>query len=468
MLSAFSPLSSLVLLGLEEIRFFGGVFCSTFSCILLAELVVGRIIRERKSLPGAFVLAILVRGLGLGFCSVVRAGNDDRGALLRIFAVLGLGPFSPVALFKVDALDGFAIPALLSGRGGTVLPVFAEDAAVDAVAAPGRRTGRVGDLGFGLTVTGERGPDFFDVAVETAPLGLLDDGPVVCMALVLEERRFDLVMGAFDRSFSAVSCASPDCVCCLGVGCLGDTVFSRGCFKDDLLAIGDAGVVPPVGALVFSTIDGEDSTALAADGAWDLLAVGGRAGVVLSLGDPLTFGVSTAFAGVDFGDALVFLTGVEGLTGAAVFLGLFCGLFCWLDFFEDSPSSSKSDPLRSVPRDSPLGASAAPPETAPSSLGSEGSMEEASSSPAVFGLSGLTASVLVASSISRVPLPSFFATSGLACSLDNSWPSSCFSGFVATPLVFGISGSSARIPAFGSLAPSVTEVWSSLLPMDSL
>lgn len=182
-------------------RFFGGVggvFGSTFSCVLLAELAVGRIMRDRKSLAGAFVPAILVRGLGFGFCSGVDAGNDERGALVRMFAAVGLGgALAPVALFKVDGLDGFAVEALLSGRGGIVLPVFAEDEAVDAVAAPGRRTGRVGDLGLGLTTLGERGPDRLGIPVAATPLGLLIAGRADCVAFVLVDRRLGLGMVCF-------------------------------------------------------------------------------------------------------------------------------------------------------------------------------------------------------------------------------------------------------------------------------
>lgn len=243
----------------------GGVFGSTFSCVLLAELAVGRIRRERKSLPGAFVLAILVRGLGFGLCSSVDAGNDERGALVRMFAAVGRGgTLFTVALFMIDSLDGFAVEALLSGRGGIVLPVLAEDEAVDAVAAPGRRTGRVGDFGLGLTALGERGPDLLGTPVAAKPLGLLFAGPAGCVVFVLIDRRLGFGMTGFCRSLSADFGASPDGVCCLGVGCLGDAFFSRGCFKGGLLALGDTRAVSVAGALLSSVAGGEASAGSAA------------------------------------------------------------------------------------------------------------------------------------------------------------------------------------------------------------
>lgn len=179
----------------------------------------------------------------------------------------------------------------------------------------------------------------------------------------------------------------------------------------------------------------------------------------------MTFDVPGGFAGVDFGVSLLFFTGVVGLAGAEAFLGLFFGLETFVD---SSFSGSKSDPLSSAPMDSPLGASAAPPETAFSSFGSNGSIAGASSSPAVAGLSGLMASDLVASFNSKVPLAALLATGSPFCSFAELCGASCFPEATAAPFVFGPSILPPSAPVFGWFEPPVTDERPSLLPMDSL
>ncbi len=55
---------SLFIFALDVAVFLGGVLGSTFSCVLLAELAVGRIILARNPSSGALEPAVLTRDLG--------------------------------------------------------------------------------------------------------------------------------------------------------------------------------------------------------------------------------------------------------------------------------------------------------------------------------------------------------------------------------------------------------------------
>lgn len=136
---------SLFRLGAGAFR--GGLFTSTFSWTLLAELSVGRIIRARKSPPAGFVLAVLamlVRGFGFGL-ALDWAGRDKRAGFGRADAPevdTAEGP---------DGRRGLLMLAWLVRLGERDDGAFAAEDAVAAVADEGRRTGRVGDLARGLT-----------------------------------------------------------------------------------------------------------------------------------------------------------------------------------------------------------------------------------------------------------------------------------------------------------------------------
>ena len=138
--------------GLKGADFFGGVFDSTFSCNLLEELCVGRIIRSRNPSAG---FALLVRVFG---CSVVRVddGREVRDGLFRVVIELDAENFGAVKVGFVVRADGLRATfepemlARLGDREGGAPPILAADAAVGAVSEDGRRTGCVGDLGRGL------------------------------------------------------------------------------------------------------------------------------------------------------------------------------------------------------------------------------------------------------------------------------------------------------------------------------
>ena len=136
-----------LLFRLEVWTFRGGLFTSTLSWTLLAELSVGRIIRAKKSPPAGFVLAVLavlVRGFGF-WLALDGAGRDGRAGFGRAGAA------------EVDTAEGregrrgLLMLAWLVRLGERGDGAFAAEAAVAAVADEGRRTGRVGDLARGLT-----------------------------------------------------------------------------------------------------------------------------------------------------------------------------------------------------------------------------------------------------------------------------------------------------------------------------
>lgn len=128
---------------------------STFSCALLAELAVGRIMRARNESSGVFEDTLPTRERGLS--EILAAGAKDAWeAALRIVELvcrrLAAGPFARGALLVVVVGPAARLP----GRDAWASDFnFAADEAVAAVIEEGRRTGRVGDLGLPLVLPGE-------------------------------------------------------------------------------------------------------------------------------------------------------------------------------------------------------------------------------------------------------------------------------------------------------------------------
>lgn len=77
-----SIVPSLALCDVVTAVFFGGVLGSAFSCVLLAELCVGRIILAKNPPSAGFEPAILVRAFVLG-AAADGAGKDARGGFGR-------------------------------------------------------------------------------------------------------------------------------------------------------------------------------------------------------------------------------------------------------------------------------------------------------------------------------------------------------------------------------------------------
>ena len=162
----------------------GGLLTSTFSCVLLAELAVGRIKRARK--PSSGVLAVLPARDGGR--AAVEAGPSE-GRLGRVRKVVGL-------FFALTAL-------VLRSLALVPLPLLAADAAVGAVRCEGSAAGRVGDLGVGLwkpedvrvggfvvlVVVGEAGLDLAPALEEL--VAALADEPGASEALGLAEEADD-------------------------------------------------------------------------------------------------------------------------------------------------------------------------------------------------------------------------------------------------------------------------------------
>lgn len=158
-----SSLPPLFLLGLLDLDFAGAVAGSVFSCTLLAELCVGRIIRARNDPSGALTLAVLVRALAFG-AGLFAAGRDGRDELLRRDEVAFVTPSRELlpdwTRFDADVFGPVATTVRLGGLGGGASPIFAAEDAVAAVAPAGSRTGRVGDFGR-ILGGGEDRLDFF-------------------------------------------------------------------------------------------------------------------------------------------------------------------------------------------------------------------------------------------------------------------------------------------------------------------
>lgn len=171
-----------VLLGL------GGLLISSFSCVLLAELAVGRIILAKKDSSGAREAALLLaRECGLS-CDVLGLGaSETREPCLRteledvvLEGFLGFSAFSETGL-RLGLVE-FAALVRLGGRddGREVVPPvppelsLAADEAVGAIIEFGRRTGRVGDLVCGLLSARCLAPGFSEASFEDEVWGFTD------------------------------------------------------------------------------------------------------------------------------------------------------------------------------------------------------------------------------------------------------------------------------------------------------
>ena len=83
------------------------------------------------------------------------AGKDVRDAFRRVCGVMA----GARCLLGAEGLLVVIVVVPLVERDEVTPPSFATEAAVGAVSEAGRRTGRVGDLGYAF-VGGEAGPDF--------------------------------------------------------------------------------------------------------------------------------------------------------------------------------------------------------------------------------------------------------------------------------------------------------------------
>ena len=287
-----------------------------------------------------------------------------------------------------------------------------------AVADVGRRTGRVGDLGLGLTVVGDDGADFFTgpaavdelgfaafEAADTVGFDSVDRRLVFCAILVFGPDSTDVF-------------ASLDWSDCREVGPFGIGFFDI-----------DFGVVGVFG----------DSTEFSVAGALEDMTVGSTWAcetVVGACADPASgFRVSSAvgvftgwtWTGVVFCGDFCFFDGVDGLLAKMAFLGLEAA-----DCSEIS--GSNSDPLRSSPRDSLVDAGA-PADSLMTSLGSFCCSLGACCSAAVLSLSKLSESSTVGCSDSKV---SFLQPLTFSIPLSTLSTVPCeepFKPFVLSPLV---------------------------------
>lgn len=240
-----SSLPPLFLFGLPELDRPGTGACSIFSCALLAELCVGRIIRAKNDPSGALTLAVLVRALA--FCvGLLAAGRDGRDEVLRrdglVFVPTSRAVPPEWTRFDPDVFGPAAPPVRLRGLGSGASPVFAAEEAVAAVAPAGSRTGRVGDFGRILGV-GEDEPGFFTgLAVGGLPGRFFDAGAVVAFAPDVAWGCFGIE--AFLISFPALFEVFG------GTACLGDAAFTGGW---RLVVSGELGVLGD-----FFTLVGDD------------------------------------------------------------------------------------------------------------------------------------------------------------------------------------------------------------------
>ena len=114
---------------------------------------MGRIILSRKLPDGVDAPAILIRDFG---ALILSRGLDPTGKEVRdAFGAVGLG----LEVARPRVTDAMFI-GLRSPIDGGAPSNFAADAAVGAVAEAGKRTGRVGDLGFGFVNAGVGGSNF--------------------------------------------------------------------------------------------------------------------------------------------------------------------------------------------------------------------------------------------------------------------------------------------------------------------
>lgn len=348
---------------------------------------------------------------------------------------------------------------------------FAAEAAVGAVAAAGRRTGRVGDLGrdlvdgcFGdvdsvfLTCCAVELPDngagfegFEDAGFEAA------DDRLVGFFMSLAGPPFASLGGCdFGDVLWGVDCLPGTAVALVGVRGPGEVVFWPLLF-DASVALEAAGEVPdciptsagsplPVGLLsgTFGDFEGSggEVTLVPAE-----VPKGAALGLVccagfddsVSLDFPLTVGLAEALLGFlgdrDVAAATVDFGGLEGLALSA------------FSCSNGEPFSIDPSSVVSLPR-------AAPPDTTASSLGSEGSILAVPSSAEETGLSGFA-------SDEPSVAPGFVSTVGDPClgSFVDSTPDlEAFAEVdcTETPLDWGLFGASPSAAAFDPFTPAST------------
>lgn len=161
----------------------------------------------------------------------------------------------------------------LGERGGGAPPTFAADAAVEAVADAGRRTGRVGDLGCGLP---DKETDF--LVAGTVPVG---GGGRDLLAFGIAAFVDDVIgffAGTLEESAGPGLLIPPS-----GIGCLGDDVFTSGCLGEetfDSCWAGDFGVLGVRGDLLTSA-DGVARLGFEGFSAFGFVRIGNGRGVVV-------------------------------------------------------------------------------------------------------------------------------------------------------------------------------------------
>lgn len=288
-----SSFTALFLFGLRgRCCFLGGVFTSTFSWVLLAELAVGRIIRARKPSSAAFGAPVLVRLFDFSD-ALDGPGREGREVFLPGFKdAPGGAPREPAIVRSLFSVDGFRprlllMLARLGDLEGCAPATLAAEAAVGAVAEAGRRTGRVGDLGLGFD-GGEIGVVLLLTFALTDPDVCLGFGAAAVAGLVAKEDRLgfspvDSLDGLLRGFLDDVGCLD-DRDGCLGEGVVEED-FLPGVFGvlgvgADLTAdVGLEAVEEEVASLLVDMVEGRDPGAFA-------FAVGADLAKLASLGLP--------------------------------------------------------------------------------------------------------------------------------------------------------------------------------------
>lgn len=253
--------------------------------------------------------------------------SETRAGGLRAFDEIAGRSFA-----RTEVLLAFVTLARLGDLVGAVSPSFAAEEAVEAVAAPGRRTGRVGDFGRGFVV-GEVGPGFLTalrVGTE-APFSSFVAGALSAFAPA--ESRLALGTGSFLGSlFTLFGALDEYC-------CLGDAVFDGAWLPATLGEFGVSGDLPRFSVGAVAVAFGALVTAFLV-----LMDNGRDEPDALFVGEVL---------GMDPGlDRLVDAAGLDVLACFGV-EGVLPSTTCsWLSSaFEISPDAcSKGAPLRIAPR----------------------------------------------------------------------------------------------------------------------
>ena len=327
--SSLPPLFLLDLIGCD----LPGGACSTFSCVLLAELWVGRIIRARKDPSGAFVLAMLKRAFDF-WVVVDGAGKEGREEDLRTVDLTPRGGSrdegTPRSFAGREGLLVFVVLARLGGREGAVSPSFAAEEAVVAVAAAGRRTGRVGDFGRGFAV-GELRLGF----LTGLPLGTLFSALAVVVPGAFAPAGARLIFETGSFLFSRpMLFEGLDGTCCLGDAVLDDVSLP--------MAFGERGALGD--ALELSVDAAATLAALGED--FFVLMAGGREELDVNFCCEAAFAVGPILMWLFDGSDFEVVVSFEVEAGP---LRVLASAFCEASGFI-FPSCSKGAPLRIAPR----------------------------------------------------------------------------------------------------------------------